>query len=162
MSKKVITLTNLSDQYFDKGVKENKKIQYKLGMFISDVRSTTVSLPVIFILDAGVSAMFKLDNIDNVTPDDGINTIITLGGKRYKKAVGTYTSRKEIFTNLVTGNNSVVLQYVPVSFVDVHVYRNGSLVNDYGINSNTITFVTSFGNSEGGVGGEEIAVLYKS
>ena len=160
MSKNTLILNNLSDQYFDKGIAESKKIQYKLAMYIADVRTSNITLPVIFILDNDVNSLFKIDLADTITSDDGLSVIVTSTGKRYKKVIGNYTSKKETFTNLVVNSNTIVLQNKPHSFVDVQVFRNGDLVSDYSINNTIITFLTSFGASTGAVNSEEIVVYY--
>jgi len=162
MSKQVVILNNLSDGFFDKGVKESKKVQYKLGMSISELRSTNQVLPVIFITDSGVAGSFRLDVADSITPDDGANVLLSLNGKRYKR-VGGFTQRKEVFINLIAGNDSVVLQFKPFDLSTLVVSRNGFIVNDFGINNKTITFLTSFGNSSGAaIASEEIIVTYSS
>lgn len=161
MPKHIVIANNLSDAYFDKGIKESKKIQYKLGISISELRSVNQFLPVVFITDSGLAGNFRLDIADTATLDDGANVLVSLNGKRYKR-VGGFTPRKELFTNLITGNNAVVLQYKPYDLNELFVFRNGDATNDYGVNNKTITFLTSFGNSTGAVGSEEIQVFYKS
>jgi hypothetical protein len=161
MSKNVLILNNLSDGFFDKGVKESLKVQYKLGLSISEVRANNQSLPVIFITDSGLAGNFRLDVADTITLDDGANVLVSLNNKRYKRVEG-FTPRKEHFINLVPGTNSVVLQFKPYDLNQLVVTRNGFTANDYGINNKTITFLTAFGNSPGAVGAEEVLVTFFS
>ena len=161
MPQQVVILNNLSDGYFDKGVKESKKVQYKFGMSITEVRNSNLGLPVIFVTYSGLAGNFRLDIADTITPDDGANVLISLNNRRYKRVDG-FTARKESFTNLVIGNNSVVLQYKPYNLNELQVYRNGDLTNDYAINNKVITFLVPFAPSVGAIMSEEIDVYFFS
>lgn len=67
----------------------------------------------------------------------------------------------DVFSNLGTGN-TVVLTHAPKVNFHILVYRGGLLQNpnQYTRTGVNIIFNTSFSNSPGGVGGEEVMVVY--
>lgn len=160
MAKRTLILNNLSDAYFDKGVKETKKVQYKLSYTVTEVGTSTIYLSVIYVTTPGKEGLFRLDSTDTTSVSDSTNILVSSNGNRYKR-VASNTSRRELFTNLTTGN-TVTLTDTPFSLTDLNVYRNGDLVLDYSITGKVITFTTSFGVSTGAVGFEEIIVTYNS
>ena len=68
-------------------------------------------------------------------------------------------NRKEVYQSLTFGS-VITLQYTPSNTIDLLVYRNGDLINDYFLVNNVLTFITPFGSSTGATGFEEITILY--
>lgn len=65
-------------------------------------------------------------------------------------------------TFYLASGNSVTLTETPLVALPFEVYRNGLLQDSdrYAIIAKTVTFVSSFGNSEGATGNETIKIKY--
>lgn len=60
---------------------------------ITQARALTTDYPAIIYITSGTAGLFTLDETDNTTADDGVNTIVTTANnKRYKRVSGSIAS----------------------------------------------------------------------
>lgn len=70
---------------------------------ITQARALTTDYPAIIYITSGTAGLFTLDETDNTTADDGVNTIVTTANnKRYKRVSGSIASITGLQTALDT------------------------------------------------------------
>ena len=149
----VVTMPNLSDNYFDKGVNTTNKIEYKLKYSISSLKSSTNLPDVVIITDNNKESVFIYDSGDTTSTGDDVSIIVTNSGKRYKRKTVLLSE----YNNIITRLNA--LEYVPqtiTSFTNnVNNVEKGSVITsitfNFGFNKTPST--ASINNSIGTVTG---------
>lgn len=132
---KVVTPSNLSDNYFDKGINTTNKIEYKLKYTISNLKTATNLPEVVVITDNNKESVFIYDVTDTTSTGDDINTIVTNLGKRYKRKTVLLSEYNSVINRL---NN---LEYVPLS---ISTFTNNVNNVEKGTTVTSITFSYSY------------------
>lgn len=144
-------------------------LKTKLNSILTSVINCLPEGSVTKVVGVNGNGCLKLTDVSSLSGGGGIPQTLSIDGNQLSISEGNTvtlpvnigTPITDVYNNLATGN-TVVLTNAPKVNFHILVYRGGLLQNpnQYVKTGVNIVFNTSFSNSIGGSGGEEVIVVY--